>query len=197
MRSTLSLKSVYSLNAVSKPKTIETEPEPHRGLDVRNFTRTGIVDWTPKLHVVRGTIWRDFLWTSALILVVHERVCDVWRSNDFTGWATYMVHVFDRHGDQVEGYVGVSVKGRSGPMDVSGSNVRWQTYSNGGRYVSEMKGLIFNPGTWDGSDFFMLEENAGTGIYPGDILIIKRVVEAMKKAKLTGFEAIPISRLSV
>lgn len=102
----------------------------------------------------------DVTWTTlAIPVVVSLRVVDLLSDNAFTGWSTYPVHVLDREGQVIDGYYGLAITGRCGPIEPSQSEVVFRDLP-GGR-VPALKGMFFDPASWDGSDLFMsVEQNA-------------------------------------
>ena len=61
---------------------------------------------------------KDFIWTTSLFpKIVSQRVVDVLHSNRFTGWTTYPVEVYAKDGQRIEGYAGLAIVGRCGPLD--------------------------------------------------------------------------------
>jgi hypothetical protein len=82
------------------------------------------------------------------------RVLAVLRSREFTGFSEYPVHLTGKTGREIDGYAGFAVVGRSGPPE----NARRTPMQDvpGNTFV-RVRGLFFEKGTWDGSDFFLVE----------------------------------------
>jgi hypothetical protein len=85
----------------------------------------------------------------------------------FSGWRTYPVTIFDRTGEVLPGYAGLSITGRSGPLLTK----RPSPY--------EFSRCYFDPKTWDGSDLFA---PAGTSF----MLLLPDVASAIKAAGVTN-----------
>jgi hypothetical protein len=88
-------------------------------------------------------------------LIVHKRVIEELRHAQITGWTTYAVSlsVSGVFGGEANDYVGFAVRGRCGEIDYSrGEWVSRKTPS--GRDNAVLRGVGFDPVTWDGSDFF-------------------------------------------
>ncbi|MBE7466488.1 MAG: hypothetical protein HS116_23710 [Planctomycetes bacterium] len=137
-----------------------------------------------QLKIAQGRKKTDVL--RSMVLTVNQKVVDLWREAQFTGWKTYPVQVFDRQDKPVDDrYFGVAVIGRAGHHDTSRGVTKWYTRPDGTKSVFGMNGLYFDVHKWDGSDFFMLEEGKW-------ILVTRRVVESLKEANITGWVAKPV-----
>jgi hypothetical protein len=84
----------------------------------------------------------------------------------------------NRDGEVLEGYHGLSIGGRCGPLDLQRSVEFAKPYPAG--VFPAYRGLFFPPESWDGSDLFM----------PGDemlfVFAVDRVQKAFHKAKITN-----------
>jgi hypothetical protein len=98
-----------------------------------------------------GTTW-------AVLTVVSKRVIAVLDSEGFAGWATYPVEL---HGVGVEAdaYYGLAVHGRCGHIDNSLTpQAMLPPPVPDGNAVLGRRGLLFEHGSWDGSDLFCPSE---------------------------------------
>jgi len=131
----------------------------------------------------------DILNTGWTLLAISKRITDLLEENNFTGWKKYDADFFDKKNNLIEGYSLLGIEGRAGKLDrtLSEKIFKEPEYPmiKGNYYY---KGLYFEEGTWDGSDFFILENYYG-------IFITKRVFETLKKAKLTNVKITPISKV--
>lgn len=119
--------------------------------------------------------------TPVRFKVVSNRVIEVFRENSFTGWTTYPVCVRGKDGGEIEGYHGLAVTGRCGPIDRSMSERVWRgPGSPGGKPTEQWLGLYFRPETWDGSDIF---SPPGTSY----VFVVQKVRDAMERAGLRNF----------
>ena len=122
-------------------------------------------------HAMGGGQPKDVIWTSAYYpFIVSERVINILRMKEFTGWTTYPVEVYSKSGELVEGYYGFGIHGRCGPIDYSKS-VKVMREVPGGIFP-RYKGYFFDPASWDGSDLFM----------PSDVTLFKFAVSSVKEA---------------
>lgn len=140
-----------------------------------------------RMKIQLGRHFTDFLGNGCGFLVVSQRVVDLWLQHCFTGWNPFSVHLYDKKDTHISShqYYGVAVVGRAGSHDTSKGVTKWHTRPDGTKSVFGMNGLYFDVRKWDGSDFFMLE-----GM--NRILVTSRVVESLKKASITGWEATPV-----
>jgi hypothetical protein len=101
-----------------------------------------------------GDLALDWLGTTwAALHIVSERFIDCLRARGFTGWATYPVEI--TAGKRLEGYHGLAITGRCGPIDDRLSPpVALPPPVSQGRASTGRRGLLFEYGTWDTSDVF-------------------------------------------
>jgi hypothetical protein len=119
----------------------------------------------------------DIIWTTlAVLVIVSKRVITIFHDEGFNGWSTYPVTVYDKAGNTVDGYVGLSVTGRCGNIDNSQSQVIERQYP-GGTFPMH-RGLYFNSEEWDGSDVFCEKGKSGW------IFITEKVAEALRRANI-------------
>lgn len=89
------------------------------------------------------------------IYLISEKVVNLLVKENVTGWDSYEVKAYDKEGYLLEGYRGLSITGKCGPIknelskkELMPPRVPWaNSYS---AYI----GLYFDPETWDGSDVF-------------------------------------------
>lgn len=125
---------------------------------------------------------RDLIGTEfPEIDLVSQRVIDVLRSSGFKGWSTYPVIVLSKSGEHIEGYHGFAVTGRCGPIDDSMSRrVLSAPATPAGRPVWALRGLYFDPTTWDGADIFVAEGSAL-------VFLVEDVKRALERASVRNF----------
>jgi hypothetical protein len=83
---------------------------------------------------------------------------ELFRENHLTGWSTYAVEVYAKSGERVDGYHGLAITGRCGPVDLQASSIELVEYPGG--WYPHFRGHFFVPDTWDGSDWFMHQPDA-------------------------------------
>jgi len=121
--------------------------------------------------------------TYAILQLVSQRFIDVLREGGFTGWSTYPVEVYGKHGELIPGYHGLAITGRCGPIDDSMSELIWCEPVQPGKtkHYQRLLGLYFDPESWDGSDLFCPEGTAR--------VIVRDVVkDALEAVKITNVD---------
>jgi hypothetical protein len=145
-------------------------------------------EWRPDHPVAvghdGGGAPQDLVWAGPICVLVNRRVVDLLQEHQFTGWGTYAVDLRGKHGEPIEGYVGLAVHGRCGPVDKSRAKAAWRQYPKG--MFLERQGFYFDPESWDGSDFFMT-----TGEH-GAKLVTDAVRAAFTKAKIRNATFSPL-----
>ena len=121
---------------------------------------------TPKRPVINrqfmGGAPKDVVWTGFVApIVFHHRIIELLVAKRLSGWSIYPVAVHGRKGEVFKEYSGLAFKGRCGPTDDSRSEVVQRDYP-GGRFPN-LKGIFFDPESWDGSDFFMSSDGGLRG----------------------------------
>lgn len=118
---------------------------------------------------------RDVIWTTNLFpIVVHKRLRRLFEEHTLTGWGTYPVQVLRSSGAVISDYVGLQITGRCGPIDDTKSSQEMKAYPAGNFPI--LKGLFFDPPTWDGSDFFMPGDDGESGAWQFVTGNVKKVV---------------------
>jgi hypothetical protein len=131
--------------------------DPSKRLSIREGFRVAGGECEPsapiRLRQYYGRLWDDHLWAAEGIDVVSARVVAALQDGGVTGWRTFDVSVESKKGMAVEGYKGLAVIGRCGPVDDSLSEWSPAPPVNGVP-VAPWKGEYFDASTWDGSDIF-------------------------------------------
>lgn len=133
-----------------------------------------------------GSQWEDVLWSTADTLVISQKLQDIFREDNIRGWGTYPVKVYDRNKTLILGYGGLSITGRVGEQDVyRGEVIRMPPPVPGGQSYEVLKGFFFENDFWDGNEICF----AGRSGY---IIVVKRVVDMIKKAKIKNVGFTPV-----
>ena len=111
-------------------------------------------DWRPAAPVSVGQaehgIPADVVWTGEpAVVLISERLAQVFRAEHFSGWLGYPVEV-NAEATPLK-YVGLTVSGRCGPLD----NTRGEWVRKDDEPGRFLRGLFFDERSWDGSDFFL------------------------------------------
>jgi hypothetical protein len=125
------------------------------------------------------------IWTTHVApIIIADSVVNLLRAHGFTGWSLYPVSARNKQGQPVPGYSGLAVTGRCGDIDFSMS-VKIPRIRPAGIFPV-LKGLLFDPASWDGSDFFMPARRSG------HVFVVEEVKKAFERAKIrnVSFEAL-------
>ena len=123
-----------------------------------------------------GKRMRDFLDTRCpSFYLISERTINLLKDNKITGWRTYPIELYDKKGNQINGYSGFSVVGSGGSL----GNLEQRRKDS----ISHMQFFI---NQWDGSDFFSFEDTLF-------IITTQNVKDLFKKNKIDAVEFSPIT----
>ena len=168
----------------------DIDPQQFANIDRRELLRGNI---TPEssiniYHYMGGKHPQDVVWTSLIgVIAMHEKVFKLMENNDISGWKKYPVNVYDRYGKLYDDFAGISVTGKSGPLDWSGSQrVQVLTKSKGSSPLYDLIGATIEHEYWDGSDIFMPE---GTTY----LLATERLVEILKNINVRNIDYVRIT----
>lgn len=158
---------------------------PFRGVaettyEVRALVRGEVNPKTPVVvcHEMGGAVPKDFIWTTNVgVMMVSQKVVDLLQETGFTGWATYPVEVHGKNDEIIKDYYGFAITGRCGFVDDSRSKTVMVDYP--ARRVPRLRGLYFDPKTWDGSDLFMTSEPGAVWLF-----VLEQVKKVFEKAKI-------------
>lgn len=133
------------------------------------------------LRRMSGSIESDLMGTDwATLLLMSHRLVDVLRAVSATGWSLFPVDLRAPGHGPVDGYHGLSVTGRTGPIKRElGRPVLLPPAAPGGNRVAGTLGWCFEPETWDGSDVFTPEGSEA-------FCVSTPVADALRRSELTG-----------
>ncbi len=135
-------------------------------------------------EVKRQGVYADMIETQwPAMYLVSEKFRSFWNENQFVGAFFYDVIIKNAKGAVPEGYMGLSIVGRCGPIDYKKCDVFEVENENGITY-KVYQDLPIDEADWDRSDIFM-------PIDTFQIFVSEKVALAVKKAQLTGIKTIP------
>ncbi len=136
-----------------------------------------------KLCDIIDTGWVD-------LFLISDKLRDLLTEHNLSGWQTFPVKIYDEKDNEISGYHGFSVFGRSGMIDYSKCTVREERPTPTDWAFKYYKGATINPEEWDGSDFF----------HPRDsyhILTTEKVYKVLKKSKLSNVRFRKLENLEI
>jgi len=126
----------------------------------------------------------EVIWcTIAAAQLISAAIVDRFLNNGITGWGTFPVDLLGKGGEHIEGYFGLSVHGRCGPIDKSKST-RILKQMPGGVFPY-WKGLYFDPDSWDGSAIFVSETSSL-------LFVVDTVKRSLEKAKIKNLRFVAL-----
>jgi hypothetical protein len=129
----------------------------------------------------------EVVWTThAIPIIIAASVVTLLRTHGFTGWSLYPVSVQNKQGQTAPGYSGLAVTGRCGNLDPSMSVEVPRIFPAG--IFPVWKGLLFDPASWDGSDFFMPAQRFGF------VFVVEEVKRAFEQAKIRNVKFTPLDQ---
>jgi hypothetical protein len=129
----------------------------------------------------------EVIWTThAVPIIISDSIVSLLRTNGFTGWSLYPVSVQTKQGQKAQGYGGLAVTGRCGGIESSMSAEVPRIFPGG--IFPVLKGLLFDPASWDGSDFFMPAQRFGY------VFVVEEVKQAFERAKIRNVKFEPLDQ---
>lgn len=121
-----------------------------------------------QFNVAQGRKEADFVGTTwGTLYIASDAFVNTLRMNAFTGWSIFPVAISPKKGVELGGYAGFAVTGRCGPIDDSLSQqIILEPPVPGGEATAGLRGMCWDPSSWDGSDFFMPAGAAAVCIVP-------------------------------
>ena len=127
-----------------------------------------------------GKILSDILDTGHVgFFLISEKLKNILEENNFTGWKTFPIKLYDKSGKEITGYYGFSITGKCGPINYEMSEIIEKRRIPTAPPRKFYKGLNIGLEKWDGTDFFTPPDNFRT-------IITKRAANVLKKKKVTN-----------
>lgn len=126
-----------------------------------------------------------------ILYLISDRMKELLEKYNLTGWKCFPVEILDKKGEKIqEVYHGLSIVGRSGPIDYGKSFLIEKRTIPNGPLSKYYKGLYFEMETWDGSDFFLVKNNWGT-------MVTKKAKDLLVEHKLTNLMFYNLAEMEV
>lgn len=129
----------------------------HDQIDAKALLRG---EWRPDRPVrvaqSEGHSIRDYVGaTTVAVNLLSPKVLSALRQVEATGWSSCPIEPVGEGLTPLKGHEILVVSGRCGPIDPYLSELCWrEAAAPGGRTVRALRGLLFDPRSWDGSDVF-------------------------------------------
>ena len=106
-------------------------------------------------EAVGGKLYDVISTGYAGLYLYSDKFVNLLRTHECTGWKCYPVKIYSRYGQSINGYNGVSITGRCGPLINDQSQLVIGEPRVPGAPASKFwLGLYFDPENWDGSGIF-------------------------------------------
>jgi len=130
----------------------------------------------------------DIVWANHVApIIISDRVRKVITNHGFTGWEFYEISLFGKNGEAISGYSGLVINGRCGRINDSLCKKVSRHFPY--KTSTVLKGMYFDPKTWDGSNFFMPEgDNAWR-------FVTKEVKLVFEREKITNVAFTPLNEV--
>ncbi len=92
--------------------------------------------------------------TGSFYLISDKMKC-LLEENKLTGWKTFSIKLLDKKNIEIQGYHGLSVLGRCGPINFNNSEIVYREVLSYRPPWKFYKGYQFDLDQWDNSDFFI------------------------------------------
>ncbi len=115
------------------------------------------------------------------LYLISDKLRDLLTEHNLSGWQTFPVKIYDKKDNEINGYHGFSVLGRSGTIDYSNCTFTEKRFVPTGPICKYYKGATINPEEWDGHDFFRPRGSLHT-------LTTEKVYKVLTKIKLSNIE---------
>ena len=157
-----------------------------------------------------GKNWKDILRLTVGLHLISDRVKKALETNNITGYKTFPIIIYDKKGNKVPGYYGLSITGRSGEIDWTKSEIITKRQEN--NYTKQdadaMKAVYpdweipppkdyqyykgLHPGLekWDGSDIF---KNESTNY----IFLSQKAYDVLKSLKLNNTKYVNLAEYEI
>lgn len=122
--------------------------------------------------------------------IVSPRFIETVRERDLSGWTIYPIDLADKHGSSLDGFGLLGITGRCGPIqDDLSALVTVPPPVAGGRETRQLRGLFFEPKSWDGSDFCCSTDGSL------HTFLSSAATQTLQEARLTGCNLRPAAEL--
>jgi hypothetical protein len=125
------------------------------------------------------------------LFLISDKMLNILKENNFSGWKTYPIRLYDRKNNEIYGYNGFSVIGKcEATTKYKRDSLFEKRLVPNGPLSTYYKGLYIDFTKWDGSDFFIPKGSLR-------IVITQNVRDIILKNKLTNINIRNIKDIEV
>jgi len=180
------MKNVYALFTDGIKDALHLQPK-NQQLDFDNLFREGSNEIVEYLYM-QGKKPYDLI-SCGFVQLISEKLKNLLVENNITGWKTYPIKIYDKKGNSLKDYFGLSITGKCGSIiNEKSENRTMPPMVSGGPTYEARIGLFFDESKWDGSDIF-----SPMGTYY--IFVSEEVKTLIKQNNITNVHFEPISEL--
>lgn len=170
------------ISSTVQASAIDLKVNENRAIDSSKLI-TGLydgIDFPIVFKQEHGKNFTDILDTGwHRLYLISDRMKSILKDNHLTGWQTFPIKLYDKHGNEIPAYNGFSIIGRSGPTNYDKSEIIEKREVPTGPLCEYYKGVFFD--NWDGSDFFIPDNTH-------HIFITKKAACILKNNKITNMK---------
>lgn len=124
------------------------------------------------------------------LYLISDRMKKILEEEKLTGWKTFQIKLYDKIGNEINGYNGFSTVGVCGPISYKNSDIIEKQYIQNGPIERNYKGVTIGLDKWDKCDFFTADGSYRT-------IITKRVAEILKNNKISNLKLENLTEIEI
>jgi hypothetical protein len=182
------LKSTFQAELVDPPEFLPDSKNDRRRLKWGDYEG---IDFPVVFRHVYGRTLKDILGTGSIsFYLISDRMKIVLEQNNLTGWKMFPIKLFGKKREEIPGYHGFSVTGRSGGTDYSnGVMIEKESIAGTGLW-KYYKGMTVDLTKWDKTDFFKPESYEG-------IIVTEKAAMTLKSAHITNVKLTKLTDVEI
>lgn len=135
---------------------------------------------------ISGRKWIDILSPVSVSLhIVSDAFVQLMIDHNITGWAVFDVQITDKFGSQVNGYQGLSIKGKSDSFVYHSADIIEKRQVKDGPLFKVYRGAEIEQSGWDGSDIFIPKDTIS-------IVITEKFRNVLMNARISNLDLVSL-----
>jgi hypothetical protein len=163
----------YKMTSLLSAKAFQAQiVQPQKGIEVK-LTRGDYsnLDFPIIFKQAHGVDMQDLIDTGwPNLFLISERMRNFLEINQFSGWKVYDIKLIGKDKNDITGYSGFSITGRTGKVNFDASRIIQKQRNANAPLTTFFEGLFFDLKDWDKSDFF-LPSNYNITIIPENVAL--------------------------